>query len=118
MSFSNAPSNQPTGGYPQPSSLSQTAGKGFFGALFDFSFSTCVTPKIVKAVYILATIGLALGYVIVVLASFVRGPVAGIAMMLVGALLGVLYLALIRMTLEFYYSIVRMSEDIHARLPR
>ena len=29
-----------------------------------------------------------------------------------------IYLALIRMTSEFYFAIVRMSEDINKRLPR
>lgn len=34
--------------------------KGFFAALFDFSFSSTITPKLVKLLYILALPGAAL----------------------------------------------------------
>ena len=30
--------------------------KGFFGSLFDYSFSSFVTPRIIKILYVLATI--------------------------------------------------------------
>jgi hypothetical protein len=66
----------PAPGTPPPS-------KGFFGALFDFSFEHFVTPMIVKVVYLLGIL---------------------------------LYLCLIRMTLEFYLAVTRMSQDIHQRL--
>ncbi|MGI8523536.1 MAG: DUF4282 domain-containing protein [Nocardioides sp.] len=36
---------------------------------------------------------------------------------MVGAVAALVYLAFIRMTLEFYLAIVRMSEDIHRRMP-
>lgn len=35
--------------------------KGFFAGLFDFSFQNLVTPKVIKVVYILALVMLALG---------------------------------------------------------
>jgi hypothetical protein len=102
----------------QPPAPPTQDGTGFFGALFDFSFNTFVTPKIVKVVYILATFALGIAYVVLVLAGFMQRAGRGIAILVLGALGVVLYLALIRMTLEFYYSIVRMSQDIHSRLPR
>ena len=37
---------------------------------------------------------------------------------ILGPVFVVIYLAVIRMTLEFYLSVVRMSEDIHKRLPQ
>jgi hypothetical protein len=37
--------------------------------------------------------------------------------LVVGPIVVLLYLAFIRMTLEFYLAIVRMSQDIHTRLP-
>lgn len=92
--------------------------KGFFGALFDFSFNHFVTPIIIKVVYVLATIVLALAWIIFVIAGFANGVGAGILVLIGGAILALLYLALIRMTLEFYMAVVRMSEDIHKRIPR
>ncbi len=91
---------------------------GFFAALFDFSFSKFVTPKIVKLVYVLATIGLGLTYLLFVVGAFSQNAGAGVVVLLVGAVLALVYLAFIRMTLEFYFAIVRMSQDINQRLPR
>lgn len=91
--------------------------KGFFGALFDFTFEHFVTPMIVKVVYILAAAGIALFLLIFLVASFSQSAGAGLAVLLLGPVVALLYLALIRMTLEFYLAVVRMSEDIHRRLP-
>jgi Domain of unknown function (DUF4282) len=92
--------------------------KGFFGSLFDFSFNSFVTPKIVKLVYVVSTIAIALFYVVIVVSGFTKSPALGIGLLLFGAIVAIVYLAFIRMTLEFYYAIVRMSEDINRRLPK
>jgi len=87
--------------------------------LFDFSFTSFVTPKIVKLVYVLATVALGLVYLVVVIVGFVGDqPAVGVVVLLLGWIPFLVYLALIRMTLEFYFAIVRMSEDINRRLPR
>jgi hypothetical protein len=102
------------GGQPGPGSPAGPPAKGFFGALFDFSFDSFVTPSIVKVVYVLATVALGLGLVVFFFAAlFTRQPAAIFFTLVLGPVLALLYLALIRMTLEFYYAIVRMSEDIH-----
>jgi hypothetical protein len=92
-------------------------GGGFFAALFDFSFSRFVTPMIVKFVYVLATIALGLLYIVFVISAFNQSVGAGIGVLILGAVVALIYLAFIRMTLEFYYAIVRMSQDINHRLP-
>ena len=111
----------PPGGYqPYPSSGPQGPGtdaKGFFGTLFDFSFSSFVTPKIVKLVYVLATIAIAIGYLGFLVAAFDQSAASGFFVLIFGAIGAIVYLAFIRMTLEFYFAIVRMSEDINHRLP-
>jgi hypothetical protein len=104
----------PSAGGPPPN----VGQGGFFAALFDFSFGSFVTPKIVKLVYVLATIALALFYVVFVIAAFSNSAGAGVLVLLVGAVVALVYLAFIRMTLEFYFAIVRMSQDINERLPR
>ena len=111
------PSDTPGAGGTGPGATSSTSASGFFGALFDFGFNEFITPKVVKFVYVLATIGLVLGYVIFVIAGFAQSTGAGLGILVLGALGVIIYLALIRMTLEFYLAIVRMSEDIHRRLP-
>jgi hypothetical protein len=106
------------GGDLGPGAGQSTSASGFFGALFDFSFHEFITPKVVKFVYVLSTIGLLLAYAIFVIAGFSRSAGGGIAILILGAIAVIIYLALIRMTLEFYLAIVRMSEDIHRRLPQ
>ena len=91
-------------------------GKGFFGALFDFSFEHFVTPMLVKAVYIVALVALGLGWLFWLVLSFSQSTGFGVAVLILGPILLFLYLCLIRMTLEFYLAIVRMSQDIHHRL--
>lgn len=123
--YGQPPAGQPpaSGGYTAypsgPGPAMPAAGqKGFLGALFDFSFTSFVTPTIVKFVYILITIGLALGYLLLVVVGFAGDtPVVGIVVLLLGWIPFLVYLALARMTLEFYFALVRMSEDIHHRLP-
>ncbi len=106
-------SPHPVGGTPTPAQ----SGAGFLTALFDFSFTHFVTPKLVRFVYILATIALAVAWFGYLLIAFAASATLGLAVLLLGPVLFVIYLALIRMTLEFYLSVVRMSEDINKRLP-
>lgn len=120
--YAQTPYTQPAGypSYPSGGDSSMqtgSSGKGFFGALFDFSFSTFVTPMIVKFVYVLATVALVLTYIGFVITGFNDSASAGLFFLIIGAVVAVVYLAFIRMTLEFYYAIVRMSQDINRRLP-
>lgn len=102
------------GGVPSPTPANPS--KGFFAALFDFGFNHFVTPIVVKVVYVVATIALVLGWLIFTVVSFTQSAGAGLGVLIFGAVGVILYLAFIRMTLEFYLSVVRMSEDIHHRL--
>ena len=102
-------------GQPAPATPPPT-GKGFFGALFDLKFEHFVTPMLVKVVYVLAIVGLGIGWLFWLVTSFAVSTGMGIAVLILGPLLMLIYLAFIRMTLEFYLALVRMSEDIHHRL--
>lgn len=115
--MSSYPPPPPVDPYGSPAA-EQTDAAGFFRALFDFSFNQFITPKVVKFVYILATIGLVLLWVVFTLTGFAQEPLLGLLFLVFGPIVLILYLALIRMTLEFYLALVRMSEDIHRRLPR
>lgn len=103
--------------YPGGSPAGNVSAGGFFSALFDFSFNEFITPKVVKFVYVLATIVLALVWLVFVISGFAKNAGLGLFLLILGGIGAILYLALIRMTLEFYLAIVRMSEDIHHRLP-
>lgn len=93
---------------PQPEQPS------FFGALFDFGFNTFATPVVIKVLYILGLVGIGLGYVALVISGFADSPATGLAMLIGGAIGALFYVIFFRVFLEFYYAVVRMSEDIRA----
>lgn len=111
--------------YPSgPESGSAAAGggraetKGFLGALFDFGFTTFVTPKVVKFAYIIAMALVGLGLLVFVVGALTSGEVGLILVALfIAPLVALLYLVIIRMSFEFFVAVVRMSEDVHRRLP-
>lgn len=129
--FGTPPPNDPTGRVPQPpstppppqspwegASTVATSSTGFLPALFDFTFTNFVTPMLVKFVYLLVTIALAIGGIAWIIAGFTQSVGLGILALILVPIGFIIYLALVRMTLEFYLSVVRMSQDIHHRLPQ
>ena len=64
----------------------------------------------------MGTVLLVLGWLGFTVTTFVTtGAGAGILTLLLGAVVVLFYLAFLRVLLEFYYAVVRMSEDIHNR---
>ena len=59
--------------------------KGFMAALFDYSFSSFVTPKIIKILYVLATIVISLWTLALVLAAFNASSAAGLLVLIIVA---------------------------------
>lgn len=123
-SYGAGPAGQPAGPGGQPSAgrpsfatqqLPTAEPTGFLGALFDFSFTSFVTPKVVKVLYVLivVVVGLsALGFALSVLATNVG---LGLIVLLIGAPLYFLVVtALYRITLEFFMVVFRMAQDIRA----
>jgi hypothetical protein len=102
------PPGQPIGG-PQGQSSSP------FAALFDFEFNTFATPAVVKILYIVGMVLLGLGYIVALIGGFAQGVGIGLAFLIGGAIVVLFYLIMFRVLLEFYYAVVRMSEDIHRR---
>jgi hypothetical protein len=86
---------------------------GFFGSLFDFSFKSFVTPKIIKILYVLFTIWTALVALLFVIISFrTGGALAGIfVLVIVVPIYGLLTLGLWRVVLEAFMVIFRIYEE-------
>jgi hypothetical protein len=84
---------------------------GFFGALFDFSFTDFVTSKIIKLLYGLSIFLIGLATLIFVIFSFGASPIAGIFMLLiVGPLIFILGVTYTRILLEIIIVIFRIAE--------
>lgn len=105
----------PSGGSEPLGQGGSPSAKGFFGALFDFKFEHFITPIIVKIVYVIALVALVLTWLLFTVSSLAQSAGLGLVVLILGAIAVILYLAFIRMTLEFYLAIVRMSQDIHHR---
>ena len=87
--------------------------KGFVGSLFDFSFNSFVTPKIVKVLYILFTIWTALVSLLILIVSFrTGGMLAGIFVLIVIVPIYVLLtLGVYRVILEAFMVVFRIYEE-------
>ena len=112
----------PAAGYPGPAAAADPAAprarassKGFVAALFDFGFTSFVTPTVVKVLYVLIMIVLALIGVGSVVVAFALNTLFGIFTLIIAAPLSFLIsLALYRIILELFVVIFRVADDIHA----
>ena len=90
-------------------------GKGFLSALFDFGFTSFVTPKVIKVLYTLITIGTVLSALVFTIIAFKASVAFGVATLVIGDPLFILIvLAIYRVILEFFVVTFRVAEDIRA----
>jgi Domain of unknown function (DUF4282) len=109
-------------GYPGPSGTGSpqssqqfSDAKGFIASLFDFGFTSFVTPKVVKVLYVLIMIVLGLGALVYTLFAFKLNAVFGIFVLIIGdPLFLIISLALYRISLELFVVIFRIAEDLRA----
>lgn len=85
--------------------------KGFFGSLFDFSFESFVFPKIVKVLYAIIVVLICLGYLAGVVYAFQRGSTEGIGALVLGPIVLILYLTMIRASMEIAIVLFRIYEN-------
>jgi hypothetical protein len=89
--------------------------RGFLGALFDFSFTSFVTTKIIKVLYILITILVSLAALFYTIVAFRAGPVTGLLVLVIGdPLFIIIVLAFWRLVLESFVVVFRIAEDLRA----
>jgi hypothetical protein len=85
--------------------------KGFFGALFDVSFTSFVTTRIIKVIYVITLVLIGLTALVFVVAAFDDSVGAGIFVLVIAApLLSLLYVIYARVLLELVIAIFRIME--------
>ncbi len=90
------------------------AASGFLSKLFDLSFTSFITPSIVRIVYVIAMLLIGLGWLGYSVVGFARSPGLGLLILVVvGPLLSLFYLVVVRITLELYLAVIRLAEDVH-----
>jgi hypothetical protein len=83
--------------------------RGFFEALFDFSFSEFLTPKIIKVLYGIGLVLAAIGALVFIVAGFHRGVGAGIIFLILSPLVFLLYTLAVRIYLEILIVMFRIA---------
>lgn len=87
--------------------------KGFFGSLFDYSFSSYITPKIIRVLYVLATILVALDTLAFILLAFRASSTFGILALLIFGPIGfVIGMIFARVGLEVLSAFFRIHGDV------
>ena len=115
-----ADAGQPAGAGPargvrQRPQLPLEESRNFLNALFDFGFTSFVTPTVVKVLYLLIVVVVGLSALAFAITMLAANLVLGLIVLLIGAPLYFLVVtALYRITLEFFMVVFRMAEDIRA----
>lgn len=87
--------------------------KSFIKKLFDFSFSDFITPKIIKFLYALCMIAIAIIALIIIIGGFSQSFGFGILSLLVLApLFVVIYLLLVRVWLEIAIVFFKIHDEL------
>jgi Domain of unknown function (DUF4282) len=100
---------------PPGSAASAALAKGFFAGLFDFTFETFVALKVIKVLYGLFLLGLALGILGgfgAAIISIFRGEIlAGLGMLILLPIAAVVYLVMGRVYFELIIVMFKIAED-------
>jgi hypothetical protein len=89
--------------------------RGFLSALFDFGFTSFVTPKVIKVLYMLIVIGTVASALVFTIIVFKASTIFGIlTLVFADPLFILIVLAIYRIILEFFVVTFRVAEDIRA----
>ena len=87
--------------------------KGFFSSLFDYSFSSFITPRLIKVLYVLMTISVALWTLLVILVAFKASAALGIlALVIVAPIFFVITMIYVRVGLELIMAFFHIHGDV------
>ena len=86
--------------------------KGFWGSLFDLSFTDFITSKIIRVLYVLLIVAAALVTLVAIVTAFAKSALLGVLTLLILAPLGFFVAVIcIRVYLEIIIVIFRIAEN-------
>ena len=89
----------------------QEEARGFFKSLFDISFTSLITTRIIKVLYVLSLIGIGLFYLVWVIGAFTRDTAFGVLVLLaLGPLAALFWAIVVRVYLEVVIALFRIME--------
>jgi hypothetical protein len=93
---------QPNVAYSEP--------RGFFESLMDTRFNNLITPMLIRFLYVVSMIVLAIGAIIVIVAGFANGAGRGVLTLILAPIGAVIYLIVIRLYLELIIVIFKIRD--------
>ena len=87
------------------------SGKGFFASLFDLTFTSLITTKIIKIIYLLSLIAIGLTALLFVIVAFrVSSTLGAVTLFILAPLAALFYVIYTRVALEFVITVFRIAE--------
>jgi Domain of unknown function (DUF4282) len=105
---------------PQPPAQTQSPG-GFFEALMDTRFDHLITPSLIRFLYVVVMVLLALGALAVIIAGFAESAGSGIVLLILAPIGALIYLIVTRLWLELIvvaFKIREAAEEVAANTRR
>ncbi len=93
------------------SNISSASAKGFLQSLFDFSFNSFVTTKLVKTLYIIVTVVYSFAALAIFVTMASRGALFAVVGLIIVPILFILYLGFARVTFELIMVVFHIAED-------
>jgi hypothetical protein len=84
--------------------------RGFLEALMDTRFDSLITPMLIRFLYVISMILLAIGVIVVVIAAFADKPGSGVLALILAPLGALIYLIVIRLWLELIVVTFKIRE--------
>ena len=108
--------NQPTYQPPQrPNYNDALEGKSFIRSLFDFSFSSLITLRVIRVLYVVITIVYSLGALVSFVVLLSQHTTADIVVAIIGVPLAyIIYLTFARIWLEILIVVFNIGKDLRA----
>jgi hypothetical protein len=88
--------------------------KGFFNSLFDFSFKSLITSRLITVLYVLAVVLIGIYSLFLLAAGFSRGAMIGVVALIAVPLFFLLSVIYTRVILEVLIVIFRIHENLAA----
>jgi len=100
---------------PPMATMRAADSRGFLSALFDFSFTSFVTTRIIKVLYVLILILTVLSALVYTFLAFSANSLFGFLVLIIGdPLFIIIVMALWRLILESFVVRFRIAEDVRA----
>jgi len=93
-------------------STPQAQARGFLASLFDFSFSSYVTPKLIRVIYVFVVVVSALAALVFVIGAFATNVLLGlVTLVILAPLLFLFYVVVYRVFLEVVMAVFTIAEN-------